>query len=107
MSGSVKRFLLSMLASKLQKRAHHGGHNAVANGLLREVNNRIARSQGHGHHPGAYGQGGYGPGYGQGGYGPGYGHGAYGPPPAYGHHGHYKHHGHYRHHGHYKKRRPW
>jgi hypothetical protein len=81
-----------MLASKLQKRSHHG-QNPVANGLLREVNHRIARSQGHGHHPGAYGQ---------------YGHGAYGPPPpAYGHHGHYKHHGHYRHHGHYKKRRRW
>lgn len=102
MSGSVKRFLLSMLASKLQRRSHRGGHSGIADGLMREVNHRIARSQGH-HPPGGHGHyGAYGP--------PGaYGHpGAYGPPGAYGHHGHYKHHGHYRqHHGHYKKRRRW
>jgi len=93
LSGSVKRFLLSMLASKLQQRSHRGGHSGIADGLLREVNHRIARSQGY-HHPGGYGPHG---GYGQ--------PGAYGPPRAYGHHGHYKHHGHYRYHGHYKKPR--
>jgi hypothetical protein len=89
--GFVKRFVLSMVASKLQ-RMSHGRHNPAVDGLLREVNHRIARQQGYGHHPGAYGHGGY-------------GHGAYGHG-GYGHHGHYRqHHGHYRHRGHYRRRR--
>ncbi|MDI6097152.1 hypothetical protein QLQ12_00830 [Actinoplanes sp. NEAU-A12] len=79
--GFVKRFVLSMVASKLQ-RMSHGRHNPAVDGLLREVNHRIARQQGYGHHPGAYGH-----------------HGGYG------HHGHYRQHGHYRHHGHYRRRR--
>ena len=76
----VKRFVLSMVASRLQ-RMSHGRHNPVIDGLLREVNHRIARQQGYGH-PGAYGH-----------------HGGYR------HHGHYRQHGHYRHHGHYRRRR--
>ena len=39
MSGFVKRFLLSMVASKLQRKAHRG--NPVAGGLLGEVNRRL------------------------------------------------------------------
>ena len=88
MSGFVKRFVLSMVASKLQ-RASQKRHNPAIDGLLRKVNHRIARSHGYGHHPGGYGHP-----------------GAYGHPGGYRQHGHYRqHHGHYRqHHGHYRRK---
>lgn len=96
MSGFLKRFVMSMVASKLERRA---GHNAAARGLLHEVNHRLGR----GHYP--YGHAPYGQAP--------YGYQPYGHRPGAGYHGHYKHrggyHGHYRHgggyHGHYKRRR--
>lgn len=92
MSGFVKRFLLSMVASKLQRKAHRG--NPVAGGLLGEINRRL---YGHGRGHGGYGHGGY-----------GHGHHPYGPPPGYhhggGYHGHARYKGHYRHKGHYRRK---
>jgi hypothetical protein len=84
-SGFVKRFLLSMVASKLQRKAHRG--NPIAGRLLGEVNRRLYGHRGHQGHGG-------------------YGHQPYGPPPGYhhgGYHGHYRHRGHYRHKGHYRR----
>ena len=66
MSGFLRRFVLSMIASKLERMAHRRGHNPVVDGLLREVHYRM------GHRP------------------------PYHHPRAYGYHGHYRHHGHYR-----------
>jgi hypothetical protein len=67
MSGFIKRFLLSIVASKLERRAHRHGHNPAVDGLLREVDHRLnRRRRGYGHHG------------------------------SYGYHGHYRHHGHYR-----------
>jgi hypothetical protein len=61
LSGSVKRLLMSLIASKLQKRGHHGYQQ-----------------------PGGYGHGAYGP-------PPTYGHhGHYKHHGHYRHHGHYK-----------------
>lgn len=68
MSGFIKRFVLSLVASKLERRAYRRGHGSVVDGLLREVNRRLHRRHGHG----------------------------YGHRGGYGYHGHYRHHGHYR-----------
>jgi hypothetical protein len=62
-SGFVKRFLLSIVASKLHRMSYRRGHSPVVNGLLREVNYRLHRK----HHRGYRGH---------------YGH--------YGYHGHYR-----------------
>ena len=54
MSGFIKRFLLSLVASKLERRAYRRGPNPAVDGLLREVNHRLSRRRPHGHH-GSYG----------------------------------------------------
>ena len=83
MSGFIKRFVLSMVASKLEKAMHRRGRSPVVDGLLRAVHHRL------GHHHRPYGHSGA------------YGHGQYG------YRGHYRHHGHYRRgfHGHYRRKR--
>ncbi|WIM99107.1 hypothetical protein ACTOB_002746 [Actinoplanes oblitus] len=73
--GFFKRMVLSVVASKLERRAQHS-NNPMVHSMLREVNHKLGR---HGGHPHA--------GYPH--YGP-----QYHPGPAY--HGHYRHHGHYR-----------
>ncbi|WP_305784655.1 hypothetical protein [Symbioplanes lichenis] len=104
MSGFFKRLVLGMVASKLERKAHHG-HNPMVNGMLREVNHRLGRQ----HHYGQYGHPGW-----QGGPAGPYQHGYHGHyrRRGGGFHGHYRqrgsgYHGHYRFHGHYKKRRFW
>jgi hypothetical protein len=65
-SGFVKRFLLSVVASKLHRMSYRRGHSPVVHGLLRELNHRLYRK----HHRGYHGYRGH------------YGH--------YGYHGHYR-----------------
>jgi hypothetical protein len=74
-SGFIKRAVLSMVASRLQRVARRRGHSPVVAGLLNEVHHRLARHQRRGYHA------------------------------PYAHRGHYRHHGHYRFHGHYKRKR--
>ncbi|GAA4602814.1 hypothetical protein GCM10023107_61750 [Actinoplanes octamycinicus] len=69
--GFVKRMVLSMVASRLERRAQHS-RNPMVHSMLREVNHKLGR---HGGYP--YG-----------------GYPTYHAGPAY--HGHYRHHGHYR-----------
>jgi hypothetical protein len=70
LSGFVKRFVLSMVASKMQKLSHKRGGSPMMDGLMHEVNRR----RGYGHQaPHHYAHHGH-----------------------YRYHGHYKHHGHYR-----------
>jgi hypothetical protein len=53
-NGFLRRFVLSMVTSKLERMAHRRGHNLAVDGLLREVHYRIGHRPAY-HHPRACG----------------------------------------------------
>lgn len=80
MSSFVKRLVLSMVASKLERAARRRGYSPVVSGLLREVDHHLTRRRRCGRfgHLGRFGR--------------------------VGHYGDYGHYDHYRYHGHFRRR---
>jgi len=48
-SGFIKRTLLAMVASKLQRMAYRRGHNPAMNAVLRHLDHRLGHRRSYGH----------------------------------------------------------